>query len=244
MPAALTPAVVTSLQRTAGNRAVTRLLQREGSGTMPIIGAAVGGIGAMIDAGIVHQGQFKADVQAARGRPVWRAEWDAWGHAVVAAFTTAVGSEGEAWLFGSAAEVAREGLRGLGVMEHDSYSQDTYNQAVGRDIASRFGPSGDLLGACTQAYLSGRLMVGPGREGVWLPWMPPREWRPVFRHEGRSWMSAEGSFQVDPANWVEAVEPGERGLSRGRDRRPDTPLPPDLDGVEYEFSNPDAPAPS
>ena len=45
-------------------------------------------------------------------------------------------------------------------MDHDSYDTDTYNQAVGRDIATRHGGE-DLIVACTQAYLSGRLMVGP-----------------------------------------------------------------------------------
>ena len=125
-------------------------------------------------------------------------------------------------------------------MPHDSYAQDTYNQAVGRDIASRIGSSGDLIGACTQAYLSGRMVVGPGREGVWLPWMPPRDWQSVVRHEGRSWISAEGSMELDPVNWVEAIEPGERGLARGRNRRPDSPMPANAEGVQYELSNPDA----
>jgi hypothetical protein len=242
MPSVLTPTVVASLQRSAGNRAVTRLLQRMAPGSaghVPLLGAVAGGLYGAFAAGLAYQGQFKADVQAARSRPVWRAEWDAWGHAVTGAYTTSAGSAGEAHALGSTIESAREGLRGLGIMEHDSYTTDTYNQAVGRDIATRHGGD-DLIAACTQAYLSGRLMVGPGRDAVWLPWMPARDWAPVFRHESRSWVSAEGSYAVDPANWVEAVDPGERGLARGRNRRPDSPLPVGADGVEFQLSNPHA----
>jgi hypothetical protein len=53
-------------------------------------------------------------------------------------------------------------------------------------------------------------------------------------------VSAEGNYAANPANWVEAVDPGERGLQRGRNRRPDSPLPAGLDGVEYELANPHA----
>jgi len=231
LPSALTPALVASLQRSAGNQAVTRLLQRMvpgSAGHVPLLGGIAGGLYGAFAAGLAYQGQFKAEVQAARSRPVWRSEWDAWGHAVIGAYTTAAGSEGEAWAYGSTVEAAREGLRFIGVMEHDSYDTDTYNQAVGRDIAIRHGGE-DLIVACTQAYLSGRLMVGPGREAVWLPWMPARDWATVILHESRLWVSAEGSNELDPANWVEAVDPGARGLARGRDRHPDSPLPP---GVE------------
>lgn len=221
-----------ALQRTVGNRAVVRQLQRwDWRDVVDPLGvsSALGGLIGMISSGIVDQGRFKRAAHAARQRPIWRAEWDAWGHAVCAASSASLGGEGHAWLFGQGREELQELLAGLG-LEHDSYAQDTHNQAVGRQIAVRLGGGSSLesvVGACTEAYRQGRLRIGPARDDAWLPWCGDNDFHAVHRHEGACWLPATGTYQSAPENWVEAVDPGPRGLAPGSGRRPSTPLPSD-----------------
>ena len=226
------PERLLALQRTAGNRAVAQSIQRWDWRDIadPLgVTSAIGGVIGFITAGAVEQRQFKAAVHAARGRPVWRAEWDAWGHALCAASSAGFGGEGHAWAFGEGAELTREALRGLQIMDHDSYEQDTHNQAVGRQLATQNGAGGasldELVRACTGAYLQGRMLVGPEREDAWLPWCGGNDYVPVRHHEDRDWIPESDNWHGDPGLWTEAVDPGPRGLAVGSGRHPSTPLP-------------------
>jgi hypothetical protein len=219
------------LQRSAGNAAVAGIVQRfdwrdvyDPMGVTTIMG----GIAGLVRSGVTDQAQFKRDVYAARERPVWRAEWDAWGHAVCGACAAGFGGSGHAWAAGDGMEGVSEGLRVLGIREHDSFREDRYNQAVGRAIGRRMsGASADeLVRACTQAYLGAQMLVGPAREGAWMPFLGESEFAEARRHEDTYWVPARaGTVSMDPQNWVEAVDPGERGQPRGTGRHPASPLP-------------------
>jgi len=220
------------LQSAAGNAAVAGVVQRwDWRDVVDPLGvtSALGGIVGFVMAGGVDQGQFKRDIYAARHRPIWRAEWDAWGHAVCGTCSAGLGGEGHAWLFGSGAEHLSELLRVLGIRGHDSFREDSFNQAVGRGIARRTGMGAsapELIRACTQAYLAGQMLVGPAREDAWLPWLGDREFFEIRRHEGKYWVANHaGPLSGSPAEWVEAVDPGERGMAQGSGRRPGTPIP-------------------
>ena len=243
LPSALTPALVAALQRSAGNRAVTRLLLRMAPGTaghIPLVGAVAGGIYGALAAGLAYQGQFKAEVQAARSRPVWRAEWDAWGHAVTGAYTTAAGSAGEAHALGSTIEAAREGLRGLGIMAHDSYGTGHLqpgSRARHRHPARRGGSPRRLHARPTWAAAcrSGRAATPCGFPGC----------RPGTGRRCSGTKAARGCLprapmrptrQIGSKLWTpESAASREAGTAT-----PDSPLPAGIDGVEYELSNPHA----
>jgi hypothetical protein len=218
------------LQETAGNAAVAMMVQRfDWRDVADPLGVTTvgGGLAGMISAGVTDQGQFKRDVHAARQRPIWRAEWDAWGHAVCGAFAAGIGGSGHAWALGGGIEAMSEGLRILGIREHDSFREDTHNQAVGRAIGRRMsGASADeLIRACTQSYLGGEILVGPAREDAWLPHLGANDYEVVRRHENRYWIPNRANQTVDPSEWDEAVDPGERGQARGTGAHPSTPLP-------------------
>jgi hypothetical protein len=220
------------LQQTAGNAAVAGVVQRFDWRDIadPFgVTSAIGGVIGFVMSGAVNQGDFKQAVHSARQRPIWRAEWDAWGHAVCGACSAGFGGSGHAWLFGSAHELISELGRVLHISEHDSYREDTYNQAVGRAIAQRggMGSSGpELIRACTQAYLGGQMLVGPAREDAWLPYLTDTQYAAARRHENRYWVpNHSGNPTGNPSEWAEAVDPGERGQARGTGAHPHTPLP-------------------
>lgn len=116
-----------------------------------------------------------------RSRDSWEYRlWDAWGHCFQGAATTRdLRSERVAWLLGTGAEVLHEGLARLSVellpkhfgrlpptypdwlptwptMEHDSFVQDTFNQAVGRSIGTAH-PRGNFARLSFDAMVQGRL---------------------------------------------------------------------------------------
>lgn len=94
-----------------------------------------------------------------RSRDSWQMRlFDAWGHAFLGAAATRDTGEPSAWLLGGGNEVLHEGLSWvtLGVLGHDSFQQDTYNQAVGRSIGTTH-PTGDLGQLCFAAMVDGRL---------------------------------------------------------------------------------------
>ena len=145
-----------------------------------------------------------------------------------AASSAGLGGEGHAWLLGTGIELLRELLRVFG-LDHDSYEQDTYNQAVGRQLATQYGAGMTsfplIVHDTTQAYLQGRMRVGPERQDVWLPWAAGNDFHHVHRHENRDWIPEHGVFESAPQHWIEAVDCGPNGLARGSGARPSTPLP-------------------
>lgn len=222
---------VLAAQRAAGNAAVSRALsvQRQG---LPVIGTALGGIIAMIRSGVTDRRGFLEAAYEARQRPIFRAEWDAWGHAVCGAGAARAGTEAEAWLLGT----MREDFQDL--FGQDSSAQDRHNQAVGRSLVSHdwvrsAGPEpdvGGILARCTEAYLQGRLRIGPDRATAYVSWLPSDSDFVIVRtHEGAMWCPRRGRFVADVGEWVEAVDPGPAGLANGSGRSPTTPMPAEED---------------
>jgi hypothetical protein len=96
-----------------------------------------------------------------RSREYWEMRlYDAWGHCFLGAASTRSISEPLTWAIGGSYEIVHEGLAmllfGVYLVEHDSYAQDTFNQAVGRSIGTA-NPTGDLGQICFDAMMSGRL---------------------------------------------------------------------------------------
>jgi hypothetical protein len=99
------------------------------------------------------------NINEGRDRGEWaQAMYDAWGHCYIAACMTRQVPEVVTWSLGTFYEVLHELLSqlSLGLIEHNSLSQDLYNQAVGREIGLHH-PSGDLYEICFEAMLRGRL---------------------------------------------------------------------------------------
>ena len=95
-----------------------------------------------------------------RSRDSWEMRlFDAWGHCFMgAAATHNLKGERDAWLLGTGAEVLHEGLSWitLNMVAHDSFIQDTFNQAVGRSIAIAH-PRSDFARLSFDAMVQGRL---------------------------------------------------------------------------------------
>jgi hypothetical protein len=99
------------------------------------------------------------NINEGRDRGEWaQAMYDAWGHCYIAACMTRQVPEVVTWSLGTFYEVLHELLSqlSLGLIEHNSLSQDLYNQAVGREIGLHH-PSGDLYEICFEAMMHGRL---------------------------------------------------------------------------------------
>jgi hypothetical protein len=94
-----------------------------------------------------------------RSRDSWEMRlFDAWGHCYMGAAATNDLGERSAWALGGGSEVLHEGLSwiSLNFVAHDSFSQDTYNQSVGRAIGTRH-PGGDFARLSFDAMVEGRL---------------------------------------------------------------------------------------
>jgi hypothetical protein len=224
-PAALPPlqANALKLQRQAGNRATRSIARFDVSDLrVPLIGTLVGGLAGMIGSGVVWRQGFLEHAHAVRRRPIFRSEWDAWGHCMTAAMTASRGTSAEAWLLGEGREWVQDHTTG-----QDSHAEDSHNQGVGRAIGSRLGwASADvLIRESLQAYDEGRLRIGPDRETAWLPWCGDG-FRGTVRHEGRRWFNAHGRLVGNPGEWVEAIDCGPRGRTVGGHLDyPRTPIP-------------------
>lgn len=105
-----------------------------------------------------------------KSRDAWEFRlFDAWGHCYIAAATVREVGENATWVLGTGYEVLHEGFSWvtLNLLPHDSFAQDTYNQAVGRSIGESH-PTGDLHWLCFEAMLNGRLdltLAGISRGG-------------------------------------------------------------------------------
>lgn len=99
-----------------------------------------------------------------------RALYDAWGHCYIAACLTIEHSEAAAYMLGSLYEVGHELFAQIGSsffldhlpvlgdsFRHNSLSQDTYNQAVGRSIGNQYSEGQELYEICFDAMMAGRL---------------------------------------------------------------------------------------
>ncbi len=94
-----------------------------------------------------------------RSRNAWEMRlFDAWGHCFLGAAATRDVGEPSAWVLGGGSEVLHEGVSWitLGLEPHESFRQDTFNQAVGRAIGTAH-PAGDLARLCFDAMVEGRL---------------------------------------------------------------------------------------
>ena len=94
-----------------------------------------------------------------RSRDTWVMDlFDAWGHCLCGAASTRDIGETATWFLGGGYELLHEGISQItiGLVEHNSYSQDSYNQAVGRSIGAGY-PTGDLGQLSFDAMISGRL---------------------------------------------------------------------------------------
>ena len=198
-------------------------------------------------------------------RPVFQAEWDAWGHCFIAAGTTYYGSAAGAHSFGEINESFRDLTAWLGVGEHDSGPEDRHNQAIGRGIGQELlsEPSmvvtvDDIDHWCRQAYLEGRLLIGPDRRTAYTPclpcFLPPliqdgRRWLPQRDVGSQSFMQGRAAvlFLELPREadcWVEVVEAGRRGTARGPTERPTRriePLPTGFDVAARTYLYDDEP---
>src|SRR5215207_6099589 len=87
-------AAVATLQRQVGNRATMALLQRWGLSDLrvPLLGPIVGGVSGLVGSLWVWRPWFLRRAWDLRQRPIFSAEWDAWGHCVTAAMTASWGS--------------------------------------------------------------------------------------------------------------------------------------------------------
>jgi hypothetical protein len=221
------PASVAALQRQAGNRATGAMLQRFGlrDVRVPILGSAIGGVSGFLGSAWIWRPWFLQRANDARGRPIFSAEWDAWGHCVCGALAAAWGTDFEAWLVGEGRETVQD------LFGQDSHAMDSHNQAVGRSIGTEHGYETveQLAPLCLDAYLSGRLRIGPNREAAWLPWCGPHDltehltsmeiFHATERREGHLWFPASApnaqGLSQDPSQWVEAVDCGSRGTRMG-----------------------------
>lgn len=228
-PAALPPihANALRLQRQAGNRATRSLARWDVTDLrVPIVGTFVGGMAGLIGSGVVWRQGFLEYAHGLRQRPIFRAEWDAWGHCLTAAMTASRGTSAEAWALGEGREAVQD------IFGQDSHEDDSHNQGVGRAIGSRLGwaSSEVLIRESLRAYEEGRLRIGPDRETAWLPWCGD-VFHGTVRHEGRRWFpangpNARGDITGDVGNWVEAVDCGPRGRTVGGHLDyPRTPIP-------------------
>jgi len=84
--------------------------------------------------------------------------FDAWGHCYLGASWTRDVGERATWGLGTAWELLHEVCvnLSLNLLPHDSFSQDMFNQAVGRSIGSAHR-TGDLYRLTFDAMLAGRL---------------------------------------------------------------------------------------
>lgn len=210
-----------------GTRPIPRMLV--GRPGVPILGDLVGGIAMFFRSGF--DTEFVRTAYRARERPIFRSEWDAWGHCAIAAAATAEGSELVTWLAGGVREMIQDRTGGQDTGPAWT-GVDSYNQAVGRSLGA--GLVGFTIPAAireaTAAYLAGRLRIGPSRDLVWVPWVGSgargTNWTTPIAHEGTLWVSRRESGNVTHLNdWMEAVNPGDRGTARGPGRLPRTPLP-------------------
>jgi hypothetical protein len=180
----------------------------------------------LIGSGVIWRRGFLEHAHDLRQRPIFRAEWDAWGHCLTAAMTASRGTSAEAWLLGEGREYVQD------IFGQDSHEDDSHNQGVGRAIGSRLGwASADvLIQESLRAYDEGRLRIGPDRATAWLPWCGD-VFRGTVRHKGRRWFpangpNARGEFVGEPGQWVEAVDCGPRGRTFGGHLDyPRTPIP-------------------
>ena len=85
----------------------------------------------LIGSGVVWRQGFLEHAHGLRQRPIFRAEWDAWGHCLTAAMTASRGTSAEAWALGEGREAVQD------IFGQDSHEDDSHNQGVGRAIGSR-----------------------------------------------------------------------------------------------------------
>lgn len=190
---------------------------------IPIIGS-LSGLASFVAAGLDRD--FLQAAFHVRRRPIFRSEWDAWGHCAIAIVETLADSETMAWAVGGLREWWQDHVTG-----QDTTGIDSYNQAVGRSLAHGIEPDEWFITdfhvpfrCATQAFLGGRLRVGPDRETVWSPgpqegadttiWIEPA----TSRCSGANW--APTSLRTSGRSWLEVIDPGERGLARGPGRQP------------------------
>jgi hypothetical protein len=213
----------------------------EGRGNAPV--SPFGGV-----VGLMRGGKLKFDFLdwafRRTRRPIWEAEWDAWGHCLCGAFATFYGSRSGALFFGELHEDGMDWLAGapsvFGV-EHDSGPEDRHNQAIGsmvgqemkcRDYVMSVSPN-DIDQWCRRAYLDGRLRIGPSRRNAYTDAMP--QYLPPVPEQGRLWLPIgpgewhsieeyiEG-LRPETQYWVEVIEPGSHGEARGPTAHPERPL--------------------
>jgi hypothetical protein len=94
-----------------------------------------------------------------KSRDAWEFRlFDAWGQCYLAADTARGHGDAASWVLWGGYEIAHEAASwvSLNLIAHDSLTQDTYNQAVGRSIATRHR-TGDLHQLCFDAVVGGRL---------------------------------------------------------------------------------------
>lgn len=114
------------------------------------------------------------NVNEGRDRGDWaQAMFDAWGHCYIAACLGRRVPEHETSAAGTFYEILHEAFSHAthGIIEHDSLTQDLYNQAVGRDIGLH-QPDGDLYEICFNAMMQGRLdltLAGVARGRALVP---------------------------------------------------------------------------
>jgi DNA-directed RNA polymerase subunit M/transcription elongation factor TFIIS len=114
------------------------------------------------------------NVNEGRDEGDWaQAMFDAWGHCYIAACLGRRVPEHETSAAGTFYEILHEAFSHAthGIIEHDSLTQDLYNQAVGRDIGLH-QPDGDLYEICFNAMMQGRLdltLAGVARGRALVP---------------------------------------------------------------------------
>ncbi len=110
----------------------------------------------------IRQLDYTAEIELAfdyRGRDSWEMRlFDAWGHCYLGAASANSVGEPATWVLGGGYELLHEAASwvSLNMIAHDSFPQDTYNQAVGRAIGVRH-PNGNYGDLCYDAMVEGRL---------------------------------------------------------------------------------------
>jgi len=94
-----------------------------------------------------------------RSRDSWEDRlFDAWGHCVLGAYSANDLGDPAAWAPGTGYEGLHEGMSWLtlNLVQHDSLTQDYFNQSVGRSIGVA-NPTGNYARLSFEAMINGRL---------------------------------------------------------------------------------------